>query len=68
MIYINVISNTIMHSKSFETKRFGLTMPKKTYDQLEEKRGVVPRSVYIREVLKAWWDEGHDISDLMEVS
>ena len=56
-----------MNRKSIEIKKTGISLPKEVFEKLEEKRGLVSRSGYIREVLKAWWEEGHDLSDLQGV-
>ncbi len=55
-----------MKRKNHEVKRTGLSLPKELFEKLEEKRGMVSRSAYIREVLKAWWEEGHTLDDLKE--
>lgn len=44
-----------------------MSLPEPIFEKLEEKRGPVDRSGYIREVLKDWWDEGHTLEDLREV-
>lgn len=53
-----------MGGKSFEAKRFSVSLPEPIFKELEEKRGPVNRSSYIREVLKDWWGEGHSLDDL----
>jgi len=55
-----------MKEKSYEIKRTGISLPISIFEKLEEKRGPVSRSAYIREVLKAWWKEGHELNDLHE--
>ncbi len=56
-----------MKQKSFEIKRFSVSLPEPIFEKIEEKRGPIDRSGYIREVLKAWWKEGHSLDDLRGV-
>ncbi|MFW6173986.1 MAG: hypothetical protein ACOC5T_09600 [Elusimicrobiota bacterium] len=53
-----------MNQESLEVKRTGISLPRDVFEKLEEKRGIVSRSAYIREVLKAWWNEEGDISEI----
>ncbi len=56
-----------MKGKSFELERVSVSLPKPMFEKLEEERGPVDRSKYIRATLKNWWDEGHTLEDLREV-
>lgn len=44
-----------------KTKYTGLSLPQEVFDKLEEKRGIVSRSAYVREVLKAWWENDQEL-------
>jgi len=56
----------MMTKKSIKFERFAMTLPQKTFETLEKKRGPVPRSIYVRTVLKKWWKEGHSLEELRE--
>lgn len=57
-----------MTSVEKETEVVGIcvTIPRTIFEQIEKDRAVVPRSAYIREVLKRWLKNGHSVDEIME--